>query len=44
MLNAQGLQNVDDRHLSNLRKQKDIGDDINYVEKYQDVMQLDGKF
>jgi len=44
MLNAQGLQNVDDRHHSNLRKQKDIGDDINYVEKYKDVMQLDGKF
>jgi len=44
MLNAQGLQNVDDRHHSNLRKQKDIGDDIKYVEKYQDVMQLDGKF
>jgi len=44
MLNAQGLQNVDDRHHSNLRKQKDIGDNINYVEKYQDVMQLDGSF
>jgi len=44
MLNAQGLQNVDDRHHSNLRKQKDIGDDINYVEKYRDVMQLDGTF
>ena len=44
MLNAQGLKNVDDRHHSNLRKQKDTGDNINYVEKYQDVMQLDGSF
>jgi len=44
MLNAQGLQNLDDRQHSNLRKQKDIADNINYVEKYQDVMQLDGTF
>ena len=44
MLNAKGLQNIDNKHHSNLRKQKDISDDINYVEKYQGVMQLDGTF
>ena len=44
MLNAKGLQNIDNKHHSNLRKQKDISDDINYVEKYQDVIQLDGTF
>jgi len=44
MLNATGLQNVEDKHHSRLRKQKDNAEDIRYVEKYKDVMQLDGSF
>jgi len=44
MLNATGLQNVEDKHHSRLRKQKDNDEDIKYVEKYKDVMQLDGSF
>jgi hypothetical protein len=44
MLNGRGLQNVNDKHHSRLRKQKDNEDNIKYVEKYKDVMQLDGSF
>ena len=44
MLNAQGLQNVDNRIHSKLRKEKDREDDVKFQEKYQDVQQLDGSY
>ena len=44
MLNAKGMQNVDNKIHSRLRKQKDLKDDTKFQEEYKDVQQLDGTY